>query len=116
MPKPSARHNKYYAERGVEGNKIYIEKHDLNRIQSKVKRPKLYLPDSIQTRISKSDSQSKKLILVEEEQAIEFNPAVFCVFWSGHMQMARQQNHRTVSHPRCGTSLGGQQCSFCLFV
>lgn len=66
MPKPSARHNKYYAERGMEGNKIYIEKHDLNRIQSKVKRPKLYLLDSIQTRISKSDSQSKKLILVEQ--------------------------------------------------
>lgn len=56
MPKPSARHVKYYAGRGVEGNTIYIEKHELNRIQSKVKKPKLYLRDSIQIRISKSDS------------------------------------------------------------
>lgn len=43
----------------MEGNKIDIEKHDLNRIQSKVKVPKLYLLDSIQTRKSKSHSQNK---------------------------------------------------------
>lgn len=59
MPKPSARHAKYSAGRGVENNKIYIKKHDPNRIHSKVKRPKSYLFDSIQTKISKSDRQSK---------------------------------------------------------
>ena len=59
MPKPSARHAKCHTGRGMENNKIYIEKHDLNRIHSKVKRPKLDLCDSIQTRTSKSDPQSK---------------------------------------------------------
>ena len=59
MPKPSVRHAKYYAGRGVESSKIYIGKHHLNRIYSKVKRPKLDFLDSIKTRTSQSDPQTK---------------------------------------------------------
>lgn len=60
MPKPSGRHAKCYAGRGVESNKIYIETHDLNKIHPKVRGPKSYLLDSIQIR----RFTKQKLILV----------------------------------------------------
>lgn len=41
LPKPSARTAKYCAGRGVEGNKIYMGNHDLNRILPKAKREQI---------------------------------------------------------------------------
>lgn len=59
MPKSSGKHAKYYTGKGLDGNKLYMARCDLNIIQSKVKRTKLCLVGSFQTRISKYGSQSK---------------------------------------------------------
>lgn len=73
MPKPLARHAKHYAGRGVESNNIYIGKHHLNRIYSKVKRPKLDFLDSIKTRTSKSDPQTKNPFQLRIARSSEYS-------------------------------------------
>ena len=122
MPKPSVRHAKYYAGRGVESNNIYIGKHHLNRIYSKVKRPKLDFLDSIKTRTSKSDPQTKnwfQLRIARSSSSILLR-TLWLLRWT-HTQVAQWQGHAAVVQPGWGiylqwNMLGSQECRNFRFV